>query len=532
MLDEGLDVTLFEASEQLGGVWRENYAGFGIQVPSNLYEFPDEPLPERWDFCAGPMMGTYIQQYAQKHGVYEAAEFGAEVEKIAPKGDGYEIFYRQGGQGLKETFDLVIMATGVYGKKDKFIPDWKGKEAFRGELLHCSDYFDASLADGKHVVTVGYGKSAFDCAQISLKGAASSTLLFRQTHWVVPRKILDLIPFEYATFSRFGASMIMPLWPSAGPFEKLFAFIPGLLTFIWWLVGQIFAFQFGLKPGPGEVDLVPDKGIMPDLFGGHGILPHPDFFKFVRKGDQNGRKIKAVKGEIAEIRANSLILKQGAEGAGLTQPLLEQEIPCDVLIAGTGYKQRRTFLPDAIAELKEQDGFWLYRNMVLPDHPRFIFLNSESTTFTNITTASLQARWVMEMIAGNFKLPSSSAMHQEIDATKAWKRKTMPNAGACRAYMIQLHQVHYYDELLKDMGVNIRRKAASRPFGAIREVFEPYRPRDYDTVITGEFKFRDNERCDPGAPQANFAKEGALAIVTVAVIVFLVDCIFRGLGTF
>ena len=31
---------------QVGGVWRANYADFGLQVPKELYEFPEFPYPE------------------------------------------------------------------------------------------------------------------------------------------------------------------------------------------------------------------------------------------------------------------------------------------------------------------------------------------------------------------------------------------------------------------------------------------------------------------------------------------------------
>merc|ERR1712228_927107 len=112
------------------------------------------------------------------------------------------------------------------------------------------------------------------------------------------------------------------------------------------------------------------------------------------------------------------------------------------------------------------------------------------TTFTNITTASIQARWLVEMLAGTFKLPTKQGMANEIKAMQEWKRRTMPNAGVARAYMIQTHQVHYYDQLLKDMGASIRRKQGGAILAAIKEVFDPYRPRDFGSIITGEFKYR------------------------------------------
>ena len=43
---EGLDCTVFERAERLGGVWADGYLNFGVQVQKELYQFPDWPLPE------------------------------------------------------------------------------------------------------------------------------------------------------------------------------------------------------------------------------------------------------------------------------------------------------------------------------------------------------------------------------------------------------------------------------------------------------------------------------------------------------
>ena len=40
LTQSGMKVTVFEKANNVGGVWRENYADFGLQVPKELYEFP------------------------------------------------------------------------------------------------------------------------------------------------------------------------------------------------------------------------------------------------------------------------------------------------------------------------------------------------------------------------------------------------------------------------------------------------------------------------------------------------------------
>jgi hypothetical protein len=254
---------------------------------------------------------------------------------------------------------------------------------------------------------------------------------------------------------------------------------------------------------------VPEKGFIADFWGGHGILPNPNFFPMVKSG-----KINAKKGEIKEIKAESVVLASG------------EELPCDVIIAATGYKPVRSYLPKEIVDLKEKDGFWLYRQMIHPDHPNLVFLNSEVTTFTNITTPSIQARWLVELLAGRHKLPSKEGMRTDIKKMQDWKRSKMPNAGGARAYMIQTHQIHYYDQLLKDMGASVRRKTGNIFMRAIKEIFDPYRPRDFKYIVTGEFKYRPGEHGMKS--QRSFAKEGVLFLIAAILAKALLSVLARG----
>merc|ERR1711862_1044074 len=107
-------------------------------------------------------------------------------------------------------------------------------------------------------------------------------------------------------------------------------------------------------------------------------------------------------------------------------------------------------------------------------------------------------------------LPSKEEMEADVVEKKAWKRSTMPNAGAARAYMIQTHQVHYYDQLIKD-------------------VFDPYRPRDFGSIITGEFKNRPREQAKPGDAQAPFWMEGLMAIAALLAFCVAFRILFSGI---
>jgi hypothetical protein len=61
LLAQGMECTIFERCQELGGVWADGYAGFGVQVQKDLYEFPDWPLPSEYpDFTPGPVFCDYL----------------------------------------------------------------------------------------------------------------------------------------------------------------------------------------------------------------------------------------------------------------------------------------------------------------------------------------------------------------------------------------------------------------------------------------------------------------------------------------
>merc|ERR1719389_183416 len=72
LVEAGIECVIFEKAQDVGGVWRENYDDFGLQVPKQLYEFPGFPYPKDRDFDLfprGPQVQSYIQSYAEAHGL-------------------------------------------------------------------------------------------------------------------------------------------------------------------------------------------------------------------------------------------------------------------------------------------------------------------------------------------------------------------------------------------------------------------------------------------------------------------------------
>jgi uncharacterized protein YjbI with pentapeptide repeats len=77
------------------------------------------------------------------------------------------------------------------------------------------------------------------------------------------------------------------------------------------------------------------------------------------------------------------------------------------------------------------------------------------------------------MLKNDMHLPDEEQMLREIEQMKSWKRKIMPEQQS-RGSLIQVHTLHYQDELLRDLDINCRRKP-----NLFAEIFGAYRPADY-----------------------------------------------------
>lgn len=77
---------------------------------------------------------------------------------------------------------------------------------------------------------------------------------------------------------------------------------------------------------------------------------------------------------------------------------------------------------------------------------------------------------------------TEETLKEEIEDRKEWARSWIPESSY-RGNLVLLHQTHYHDKLLKEMGGNPIRKG--NPFS---EYFMPYEPADYDGIMSGALR--------------------------------------------
>jgi hypothetical protein len=261
------------------------------------------------------------------------------------------------------------------------------------------------------------------------------------------------------------------------------------LVWLWWrLVELLLIVQCRMWSRFGtRVSLVPKRPVEFDGFGESAMLPRPEFYRSLRQGVISPRRT-----EIAEYTPTGLALKNGTR------------LDVDVVVFATGWKTDYRFLPETLrARIHfEEDGVYLYRQMVHPDIPNLFFIGHAATVIS-ILTYNLQAQWLGELIQGHHRLPRREDMLHNIEEIKTWKRKRLPFSRGRSARLI-FHMQHYHDELLKDFDAKPHRKTGI--FAWFKEVFAPYQPSDYRTIVSGKWGSKDREQPSQAWPIGVFAK--------------------------
>ena len=178
------DITVYERSHDVGGVWRDNtYPGAACDVPSHLYSFSFEP-EGRWSkrFAEQREIHAYLQRVAVDHGVLPHVQLGRDVVDAAWDGRTWTLTFADGSTAQH---DVVVTACGQLSRPS--YPDVPGCQDFAGTAFHSARWDHGHDLNGKRVVVLGTGASAIQFVPEVAKQAAHLTLLQRSAPYVVPK---------------------------------------------------------------------------------------------------------------------------------------------------------------------------------------------------------------------------------------------------------------------------------------------------------------------------------------------------------
>ena len=175
---EGMEPLVLEAGTEPGAAWRERYDRLRLHTPRLLSGLPGLRIPRRYGrWVARDDLLEYFRAYADSQGI--EVRTGVRVDRIDP---GWQLDTSAGP--IEAT--TVIVATGYNGAP--FVPDWPGRDAFTGDLIHSSEYRNPAPFRGQDVLVVGAGNSGAEIAtDVAGGGASRSRLSVRNPPQIVRR---------------------------------------------------------------------------------------------------------------------------------------------------------------------------------------------------------------------------------------------------------------------------------------------------------------------------------------------------------
>jgi cation diffusion facilitator CzcD-associated flavoprotein CzcO len=150
-----IPVTIIEKAKRPGDAWYQRHPQLSLNTHRDLSQLPGmAPLTDTAAFPTRVDTIRYLTEYARRLDV--PIDYGVTVTRIDRSGGAWSVITDAGVYNARH----VVIATGL--DRVPFIPDWQGREAYRGKLLHAADFGELGKYSGKKVLVVGCGNSGSD----------------------------------------------------------------------------------------------------------------------------------------------------------------------------------------------------------------------------------------------------------------------------------------------------------------------------------------------------------------------------------
>ncbi|XP_020918849.1 dimethylaniline monooxygenase [N-oxide-forming] 2 isoform X3 [Sus scrofa] len=388
-VDEGLEPTCFEQTEDIGGLWRfkENvedgrasiYQSVITNTSKEMSCFSDFPMPEDFpNFLHNSKLLEYFRIFAQKFDLLKYIQFQTTVLSVKKRPDfsssgQWTVVTESNGKEQSAVFDAVMVCSGHHILPHIPLESFPGIQKFKGQYFHSRQYKHPEGFERKRILVIGIGNSASDIAVELSKKAAQVFISTRHGSWVMGRISEDGYPWDMVFHTRFS-SMLRNVLPR---------------TVVKWMMGQQMNRWFNHE----NYGLIPqNKYLMKEPIL-NDDLPSRILYGAIK-----------VKSKVKEITETSAIFEDGTVEEGI-----------DVIVFATGYTFSFPFLEDPLVKV-EDNMVLLYKYMFPPqlEKSTLACIGLIQPLGSIFPTVELQARWVTRVFKGLCTLPSERTMMADI----------------------------------------------------------------------------------------------------------------------
>jgi cation diffusion facilitator CzcD-associated flavoprotein CzcO len=172
--DAGLAPLVLDQADRVASSWRSRYDGLRLNTWRRFSHLPGRPFPRCTPtFPSRDQLIEHLERHAGEDGI--ELRLGTRVERIERGGGDWVVRTSEGDVRAPQ----VIIALGH--EQAPFIPDWSGRDAFEGALLHSSQYRNSGAFKDQRVLVVGPGSSGMEIAHELAEGGAARVWLAVRT---------------------------------------------------------------------------------------------------------------------------------------------------------------------------------------------------------------------------------------------------------------------------------------------------------------------------------------------------------------
>jgi len=349
---------LLEARDTLGGTW-DLFRYPGIRSDSDMYTlgYSFRPWTNPKAIADGPSILAYVRETAEMYGIDKKIRYQSRVERAewSTKDARWTVTVRKGdGATERLTCGFLFMCAGYYDYDEGYTPEFKGRERFRGQIVHPQKWTSDIDYTGKRVVVIGSGATAVTLVPEMAKRAAHVTMLQRSPTYIVSvperDRIADWMRARLPITSAYAITRWKNVLFSMAFFAYCRQFPESAKRF---LVGQV------KRAMRGKVDV--DTHFTPTYNPWDQrvcLVPDGDLFDAVRDG-----RASVVTEHIDTFTEQGIRLRSG------------EELEADLIVTATGLKLK--FLGGMHLEVDgrsiEPAKTMTYKGMMLSDVPNLAF---------------------------------------------------------------------------------------------------------------------------------------------------------------
>jgi cation diffusion facilitator CzcD-associated flavoprotein CzcO len=189
---------ILEGRDRIGGTW-DLFRYPGVRSDSDMYTlgYRFKPWTDAKAIAGGSSILRYLEETVEEYGLRAHLRLGLQVQTAEWSSEEARwtvtALRRDTGETVSFTCGFLFMGSGYYSYRGGYLPEFPGRERFRGQVVHPQAWPDDLDYAGKRIVVIGSGATAMTLVPALAATAGHVTMLQRSPTYVWSIPDTDLL---------------------------------------------------------------------------------------------------------------------------------------------------------------------------------------------------------------------------------------------------------------------------------------------------------------------------------------------------